>query len=383
MLFGVSPIGMIMDEEIVVADESKRDAFLQRMVDILNGSALNLAIAIGYRTGLFDALDSLQEPQTVEVIAGRSGFDPRYVSEWLAIMATGGVVEHTREADVDLFFLPEAHGDLLARRAGHNNLGVYTQEVPLLTLCAQEAVIERFRTGRGIHYDHYPRFQAFMSELANAKHRRVLVREFLPSVEGGTLVKRLREGIRVCDLGCAEGVALILMAQAFPRSHFTGIDLSEEAIEVAHQEARSQGVTNVELRILDAATIQNRHDLRGRFDYVTAFDSIHDQSQPLEALKGVKHMLAENGLFSMVDIAASSHLAENLDHPMGPFLYTVSLMHCMPVGLNDKGMGLGMMWGRQKAVAMLKEAGFQNVEVTEIPNDSFNLHFLARYGVNP
>lgn len=37
-----------------------------------------------------------------------------------------------------------------------------------------------------------------------------------------------------------------------------------------------------------------------------------------------------------------------MTHSMGAFLYTVSLMHCMPVGLVDGGAGLGMMWGREK-----------------------------------
>ena len=79
----------------------------------------------------------------------------------------------------------------------------------------------------------------------------------------------------------------------------------------------------------------------------------------------------------MVDIAASSRLIENKDYPMGPFLYTISLMHCMPVGLVKGGAGLGMMWGREKAVKMLKQAGFQDVQVLEIPDDPFNLHFLC------
>ena len=80
----------------------------------------------------------------------------------------------------------------------------------------------------------------------------------------------------------------------------------------------------------------------------------------------------------MVDIAAASSLSENMAHPMGMFLYTVSLMHCMPVGLMDGGAGLGMMWGREKAVSMLKESGFNQVSVEEIPEDPFNLHFFCR-----
>ncbi len=79
----------------------------------------------------------------------------------------------------------------------------------------------------------------------------------------------------------------------------------------------------------------------------------------------------------MVDIAANSNLADNLAHPMGSFLYTVSLMHCLPVGLVDGGTGLGMMWGREKAVEMLDDAGFQRVQVLEMPDDPFNLHFFC------
>ena len=82
-------------------------------------------------------------------------------------------------------------------------------------------------------------------------------------------------------------------------------------------------------------------------------------------------------LFSMVDIEAASNVAHNLDHPMGPFLYTVSLMHCMPVGLVDGGTGLGMMWGREKAIEMLQKAGFEQIQVLDIPEDPFNLHYLC------
>lgn len=359
--------------------EEERATFSRRMVEILNGGALNLAMAIGYRTGLFEVLDQFDTPCELRTIAEKSGLSPRYIREWLGIMTTGGIVQLSRGAHgEDLYYLPGSHGDLLCRRAGHSNLGVYTQEIPLLTLCAMEAVVNGFSTGAGINYEHYPRFQAFMSELANAKHRRTLVNELLPSVDGGRVVRRLDEGIQVCDLGCAEGVAVILMAKAFPRSRFTGIDLSEEVLRVARAEAVRENLTNLDFFAVDAATLKDRPEFKSRFDYVTAFDAIHDQTHPLDALKGVHHCLAHEGIFSMVDIASSSNLADNLSHPMGSFLYCVSLMHCMPVGLVGGGSGLGMMWGRQKACEMLKEAGFTHVEVAEIPNDSFNFHFCCR-----
>ena len=48
------------------------------------------------------------------------------------------------------------------------------------------------------------------------------------------------------------------------------------------------------------------------------------------------------------------------------------------VGLVDGGAGLGMMWGRQSAIQMLNDAGFKAVQVLDIPEDPFNLHFLCR-----
>lgn len=353
--------------------------FSEKLADILNYSALNLALAIGYRTGLFDVMDTFDSPQPLGAIAQKAGLNPRYVKEWMGVMVSGEIVDFSpaKDSGEDGYYLPKAHADLITRRAGNSNLGVYTQEIPLLTISAMEAVIHNFTTGAGVTYDHYPDFQAFMSQLADAKHRQVLVDKFLPAVDGGRVIEQMRSGIRVCDLGCGSGVALVLMAKAFPQSRFVGIDISREAIEAARSEALLHRFDNLEFIILDAATLIDNHEFERTFDYVTAFDAVHDQTRPLEVLKGVHHILAPGGRFSMVDIAARSNLVDNLDHPMGPFLYTVSLMHCMPVGLVNGGPGLGMMWGREKAVDLLKEAGFKNVQVHQIPEDPFNLHFLC------
>jgi 2-polyprenyl-3-methyl-5-hydroxy-6-metoxy-1,4-benzoquinol methylase len=353
-------------------------SFSEKMIDILNYGAINLAMAIGYRTGLFDVMDAFDSPQTIDKISEGAGLNSRYVKEWLGVMATAEIIELSQGENAEnRYFLPKNRGDLITRRAGNSNLGVYTQEIPLLTRCAMEAVIDGFNTGEGVPYDHYPKFQAFMSQLANAKHRQVLVNTFLPSVDNGRIIQQLESGIQVCDLGCSEGVAVILMAEAFPQSRFVEIDISSEAIDEARRQARQQKIENLDFWVQDAADLKSKREMKGLFDYVTAFDAIHDQTRPLDVLRGVNHMLTPDGRFSMVDIAANSNLADNLAHPMGPFLYTVSLMHCMPVGLEGGGTGLGMMWGRQKAVEMLRDAQFQKVQVLEMPDDPFNLHFFC------
>lgn len=353
--------------------------FSRKMIDILNYGALNLAVGIGYRTGLFDALDAAGAPQTADAVARKAGLNRRYVEEWLGVMCTGGIVMLTaREDGAAEYLLPKSHADLLTRRAGSGNLGVYAQEIPLLTLCALEKVVDGFRTGEGVPYADYPRFQAFMTELASAKHRQVLIDLFLPTVDGGRMAARLEKGIRVCDLGCGEGVALNLMAAAFPASRFTGIDMDPEVIRIAERAASTEGLDNAAFLVRDAAALGHGDEFKNAFDYITAFDAIHDQREPLAALKSVRRMLAPGGCFSMIDIDAGSAHRDNMAHPMGPFLYTVSLMHCMPVGLVDNGAGLGMMWGRQKAVTLLSQAGFETIEVVEMPHDPFNVHYFCR-----
>ena len=353
--------------------------FSEKMTDILNYGALNLAMGIGYKNGVFDVLENIGKPATIREIATASKLNQRYLREWLCIMVTGGIIEIIKAPDdEDRFFLPSEHAGFLTRKSGSNNLGVYTQEIPLLTTCVMDALNKAFHTGNGIPFSHYPDCQHFMAELSDAKHQEVLIDQFLPSVLNGELVTRLSDGIRVCDLGCGHGVAINLMAHAFPKSTFTGIDNHENAIHTAQAAAKKMALNNIDFMVLDAATLDDKEEYKNQFDYICAFDAIHDQSHPLAALKGIRYMLAPDGLFSMIDIKASSDPQKNMDHPMGPFLYTVSLMHCMPIGLNDNGTGLGMMWGREQAEAILMEAGFTRIDVIEMAHDGFNLHYLCR-----
>ena len=76
-------------------DEAKREAFAERMVQVVNDAGLALLCSIGHRTGLFDAMAEL-EPATSAGIAQASGLNERYVREWLAGVTVGGIVEYDR-----------------------------------------------------------------------------------------------------------------------------------------------------------------------------------------------------------------------------------------------------------------------------------------------
>ncbi len=105
---------------------------------------------------------------------------------------------------------------------------------------------------------------------------------------------------------------------------------------------------------------------------------MHDQAHPAAVLSGIARALRPGGVYLMQDIAGSSHVHNNMDHPLGPFLYTVSTMHCTPVSLAQGGDGLGTMWGEEKAKEMLEETGFTSVEVKRLEHDIANSYFVVR-----
>jgi hypothetical protein len=94
-------------------------------------------------------------------------------------------------------------------------------------------------------------------------------------------------------------------------------------------------------------------------------------------LRGIAEALRPDGVFLMMDVAASSKLEENLDHPIGPLLYAASTLHCMTVSLAQGGEGLGTVWGEQQARELLQEAGFTRVKVQQLEGDIMHAFFIA------
>jgi ubiquinone/menaquinone biosynthesis C-methylase UbiE len=179
----------------------------------------------------------------------------------------------------------------------------------------------------------------------------------------------------VLDVGCGKARVLLQLAARYPNSAFTGYDLSAEALGEARHEAEKAGLTNIQFEERDLSDFEHTADSE-RFDFVTAFDAIHDQAMPQSVLNGIYRTLKSGGTFLMQDIRASSHLENNLEHPIAPLLYTLSTMHCMTVSLAQGGAGLGTMWGEELALEMLKKAGFDGVDVHRLEHDFQNNFYV-------
>lgn len=353
------------------ADPREAERFAEDLLGMLNHAATVLLISVGHRAGLFDSMEG-QPPLTSQEIAEQSGLNERYVREWLSGMAVARIVDF--DPGSARFSLPAAHAASLCRSSPAGNMAVFAQYIPVLG-SVEDDVLHCFRHGGGVPYSRFARFHEVMAEDSGQSAVSSLFTHILPLVPG--LEARLREGVRVLDLGCGRGLLLQQLAEAFPRSQFTGYDLSEEAVAFARAETERRGLSNLRFLVRDLSSF-DRDAAPEAYDFVTTFDAVHDQADPLALLRGIRRTLTPDGCYLMQEIQASGRLQHDLDHALGPLLYTVSCMHCMTVSLAQGGAGLGAMWGRERAHELLRLAGFGDVQVHRLDHDPQNEYYVIR-----
>jgi len=349
-------------------DMATHDAFGERVVGMLNEAALTFMLSLGHRSGLLDTMQRLNRPANTHEIADESGLSERYVREWLGAMVTGKVVHY--DVKTGCYHLPPEHAAWLTRKATPNNMAGIMQFMAMFGKI-EDDILHCFQHGGGVPYEKFERFHEVMAEESFQTVVSALDDHILPLVDG--LAESLRSGVDVVDVGCGRGMALMHMAEKFPNSRFVGYDFSSEAIGWANEEVKLRGLANIKFEERDAAKL----DDEARFDVVFTFDAIHDQIEPHAMLAGIYRALKKDGVFLAQDIRSSSHVEKNLEHPIAPFLYTISTMHCMTVSLAHSGCGLGTCWGEELAMKMFAEAGFA-VSVETLEHDIMNNYYVCR-----
>ena len=341
--------------------------FSQYLIDTINAGSLSLMLSIGHRIRIFDVMAQLP-PSTIEEIASKLNLNERYVKEWLGAMVTGKIVDYDSAANK--FSLSKEKAQYLTREKSIYNFAASMQWISVLSQVEDE-IVNCFSNGGGVPYSSYKRFHEVMAEESYQTVVVELIGHILPLVPN--LIDKLGKGIKVLDIGCGKGRAINVMANHFKNSNFYGYDLSQEAINDATREAQRLGNSNAFFKVQDILGL----NFNEKYDVITAFDAIHDQPDPYSVLRSIWNSLDDKGIFLMQDILASTPLKDNIGHPLGPFLYTISCIHCVSVSLSQNGTGLGAMWGKEKATEMLNDVGFTNIEVKKLPHDFQNYYYIA------
>jgi SAM-dependent methyltransferase len=349
------------------ADRKRVQEFARKLFGHYTSGMLTLMVDLGHRTGLFEA--AAQGPATSQQLADRAGLHERYVREWLGAMATGGVMEYDRGSRT--FTLPAEHAICLTGTSSRN-LAANSQALAMLAR-RLPAVAACFRDGGGLPYSAFrPDFTEYMDASWRLLYDGLLIKGFLPAVKG--LPERLATGLRVADLGCGTGHAINVMAREYPGSHFVGYDIADEAIARARVEAQAMGLLNARFEVLDVT----RLPAEPKFDLITSFDAIHDQRDPAAVLRSAAAELAPVGIYLAIEPRASSNLEENIGNPFAPWLYGMSVLHCMTVSLAEGGAGLGTAWGEQTARQLMSQAGITSVETVAAPGPQNTIYICRR-----
>lgn len=344
-------------------DQAKLEALLGRAVVDIGANFHAALVVTGDKLGLFRALHELG-PTTSADLAKHTGTHERYVREWLSAMAAGGYV--TYEGASQEFSLSE-----------EQTLALFDADLPGAFLLAQATVksepriTESFRSGQGMGWHEHDRglFEG-TERFFRPGYAANLVPSWVPALDG--VQARLERGGRVADVGCGHGSSTILMAKAFPASHFVGFDYHRQSVERAREAAKREGLNDrVTFEIASATNYPG-----SGYDLVAFFDSLHDMGDPVGVGRHVHRSLSATGAWMLVEPFAHDRLEENLN-PIGRMYYAASTMLCTPNSLSQEvGAALGAQAGEARLRSVAMEAGFTRFRrAAETP---FNLVFEAR-----
>lgn len=337
-----------MSEAEKSIDWSKVKAFAGLMTNDLGAAMQGALTYIGDRLGIFKALAGAGAVTPAE-LASRAGLDERYLREWLGAMTAARYIDY--DAASGRYSMPPEHALILADENSQFFMGGFMQLiVPEVAMAPK--LLESFRTGRGLPQSEYPPEVFEAIERGSAPiYRHSLVRKWLPAMPA--VEAKLRAGAAALDVGCGSGRAVITLAQAYPKSHFSGYDAHHGSVERARVNAANAGVSErVTFDVVDCTRLP-----KARFDLITCFDVIHDSVDPVGLMRSIRGALKPDGSFLMVEMNVSGKVEENVN-PLGRLMYSASTLYCMTVSLAHGGAGIGALMGEERARALAEEAGF-------------------------
>ncbi|MHA2251556.1 MAG: class I SAM-dependent methyltransferase [Candidatus Kariarchaeaceae archaeon] len=347
--------------------ESETAQFMDTVYSDFKGAMATLMFYIGDELGLFkDLLEN--GPAKPQNLAKRLGYHVRYVEEWLKATFAAGYL-HFSPYD-NKYSLPEAYASVLAVEPNLNFTGAFAQQFGGL-IGVTDLVINSFRNGGGVTQDHYPHsWWKGMERETNNWYQFLLVDQWIPQING--LEAKLKQGITVADVGCGYGKAILRMANEYPNSTFYGYDVHGPSIEAANSAAKEIGLENAIFEVLDFS-----EGLPMNYDFITAFDVLHDMVDPKSGLEMVQRYLNKGGDFMILEYISSDKPEENRGI-VPTIMYGFSVMYCLTVSLAENGTGLGTLGLNPKLLNEYSEnAGFKSFSQLET-DDPLNGLFLMK-----
>ena len=324
-------------------------------------------ISLGRRLGLYKVLAGAG-PLSSDEVATRAGCAERYVREWLASqVAAEYLVYHAATRTYDM--TPEQAMVLADENSPCYFPAAWEVTASMWMDGARSA--EVFRTGEGFPWgEHHPRLFCGVAAFSRKSYRGSLVPEWLPALDG--VVDKLGAGARVADIGTGHGHSALLMAEAFPRSRFHGIDAHAGSIEAARANAAAAGLSErVSFEVANSTTFVERG-----FDLICFFDCLHAMGDPVGAARHAAQAQAPGCTVMLVEPYADDSLENNIN-PIARLYYSSSTTLCCAHSLSEPvGLELGAQAGETRLPKVFEEAGYSHFR--RAVATPFNLILKAR-----
>jgi ubiquinone/menaquinone biosynthesis C-methylase UbiE len=96
-------------------------------------------------------------------------------------------------------------------------------------------------------------------------------------------------GVKVADVGCGAGVALIEMAKTYSRSDFYGYDIAKIPLARASENAKQAGIKNTTFHHASGDPLPTD----ASYDFITTFDCLHDMTRPGLVMKAIRSAIKD------------------------------------------------------------------------------------------
>ena len=355
--------------------EKERDALVERLLASTRGTFDIFTIYIGDRLEFYRSLGE-DGPATSGELAARTGACERYVREWLEQQTVAGILtveDETAAAAARRYRLPAGHREVLVDRDSLNYLAPLVQMV-VGAVRPMHQVLKAYRSGQGVPYPYYGAdFREGQAGMNRAMFLRQLGTEWLPSIPDVHQRLLADPPARVADIGCGGGWSSIGIAQAYPKVQVDGYDLDEPSVNLAQANVAEAGLSErVSIHLRDAGD----PSLRGGYDLVTAFECVHDMSDPVGALRTMLGLAEGGGSVIIMDERVGERFTAK-GNEVEWMMYGWSVLHCLPVGKADRHSAeTGTVMRPDTLKQYAAEAGFCDIEVLPIDNFFFRFYRL-------